>query len=198
VCKGAVPCPYGREGKDHLSQILALIQITTRGLLRWICLRMPLVGDIKHGVLLDPVTLHRDLGHTEAGIFRDVNGIEFRRIALLVHCAERTNQSSINRFFPCSSKAPSRAGTRQPDKMPARLADHRIEHRGRDFVHKHPVSAKRLPKWIQMTRQDASFTQENGMELHACALLDTVGATVLLESGEAASGEASSPLEEGC
>jgi hypothetical protein len=95
VCKGAVPCPYGRVGKEYISQILALIQTTTRGLLRWICLQMPLVCNIKQGVLLDPVPLHRDIGHAEAGIIRDVKGIELRRIAVLVHCAERTSQPDI-------------------------------------------------------------------------------------------------------
>ena len=82
--------------------------------------------------------------------------------------------------------------------MPARLADHRIEDRGRDFVYKHPVSAKRFPKGVQMTRQDASFTQEDGMEPHACGLLDIVGATVMRESGEVTSAGTSDPLEEGC
>ena len=164
-----------------------------RGLPGWICLQISLGGVVQRSVLLDPVALHGDIGDAEAGIFRDANGVEFRRIALLVNCAERTNQGSIDGFFPCPSKAPSRAGTSHPDKMPAGVADHGIEDRGGDLVHQHPVLAKGLPKGIQTIRQDASLTQENGMELHACALLDVVGATVLTESGEA-----SSAIDEAC
>jgi hypothetical protein len=140
---------------------------------------MPIAGNTKfeQRMLLDTVPLHRDIGDTEAGIIRDVNRIELCRIAVLVNCAERTNQSPINRLFPRSSKAPSRAGTRHPYKMPARLADHSIKNRGRDLIHKHPVLAKGFPDGIQTIRQGASLTQEDGMELHACALLDIVGAT---------------------
>ena len=58
-----LPIPAAR-GHDIPKYILALIQTTTCGLFRWICPRMPLGGVIKHGVLLDPVPLHRDHGHT--------------------------------------------------------------------------------------------------------------------------------------
>jgi hypothetical protein len=168
-------------------------ETTIRWLLRWICLQIPVGGAVQRSILLDPVALHGDIGDAEPGIFGDANRIEFRRIALLVNCAERTNQGSIDRLFPCSSEAPSRAGTSHPDKMPARVSDHRIEDRGRDLVHQHPVSAKRFPQGIQTTRQDTSLAQENGMELHACPLLDTVGAAVVTEPGEV-----SRPIDEAC
>lgn len=127
---------------------------------------MPLVSDVERSFLLDPMALYGDVGNAEPGIFLDLNGIQFRRITQLVNGAERVSQSSINRLFPCSSKASSRAGSSHPDEVPARLSDHLVENCSRDLVYKHPVLAKRLPKGIQMIRQDALLTQEDGMESH--------------------------------
>ncbi len=69
--------------------------------------------------------------------------------------------------------------------MPTRLANHRVENRLEDFLHPHPVIADGLPERIQMVRENARFAQENGMKLHACALLEVTGAATWLESDAA-------------
>ncbi len=66
--------------------------------------------------------------------------------------------------------------------MPTRLANHRVENWLEDFFHSHPVIADGGPQRIQTIRQDAILAQENGMKLHACALLEVTGATTWLES----------------
>ena len=161
--------PRGTRFRARLSCAAAL------GLSRGNRLRMPLVGNVQRSVLLDMAGLQCDFCDVEAWILRDLNRIKLGGVESPRDSLQRTRQSSLGRLFRRQPQASSRAAL-HPHKVPARLADHCIENRRRDLFHKRPVVAEVLPERIQTIRKDAPLAQENRMRLHACALLDTVGA----------------------
>jgi hypothetical protein len=60
--------------------------------------------------------------------------------------------------------------------MPSRLTNDGIEDRCGDILNHRPVIANKLLKRLEMIRQNAILTQENGMRPHACALFDVASA----------------------
>ncbi len=137
---------------------------------------MPVFRNFQPRVLLDRAGLQCEVGGVEAENLFGPNGNQLGGVESPRHSPQGTRQRSPGRILFRQPKASSRAGAGHPLEVPAHLANHRIENRRCDLFHKSPVFSNRLPERIQAIRQDALLAQENGMRLHACALLDTVGA----------------------
>lgn len=90
---------------------------------------MPLVGNVQRSVLLDMAELQCDFCDVEAWILRDLNRIKLGGVESPRASLQRTRQSSLGHLFRRQPQASSRAGALHPHKVPARLADHRIENR---------------------------------------------------------------------
>ena len=136
---------------------------------------MPLVSKFRRCVLLNLARMQCDAGDAKARIIRDLDGIEFGGVELTRNRVQSTCRSAMDRVFRYQPEAPSGARTWHVHGMPAGPANHRIENRSRDLIHKHPAIAKGLPERIDAVRQGASRAQKNGMQLHACAFFDVSG-----------------------
>jgi hypothetical protein len=132
-------------------------------------------------MLLDLAGPDGDSCNVEAGILCYMDGIQLSSVESPSDSLKRTGQGSTARILQRSPKASSGAGTVERHKVPSRLTNHRIEDRRRDILHNRPVIADGLLEWSQPIRQDATFAQKNGMQLHACALWGIAGAWGLME-----------------
>jgi hypothetical protein len=132
---------------------------------------MPPFGNVQRRVLLDLAGLQCDLRDVEAGILRDLNRLQLGGVESPRDSLKRARQSSIGRVFLRQPKPPSRTGALHPHEMPSCLANHPIENRCRHLLHERPVIANGLPERLQTIRKHAPIAQENGMQLHVCALL---------------------------
>jgi hypothetical protein len=118
-------------------------------------------------MLLNLAGLHRSPCDVKTRIFCDLNGIEFRSIALPRNFPKGAHHSSMSCIVSCHAKSSSEAGALNTDKVPARMPDHRIKDRRPDLFNMRPVIANRLPKRIQILRQDATSAKEYGMQLQS-------------------------------
>ena len=130
-------------------------------------LEMPLVGNAQRSVLLNLPGLHSGPGDVKARIFCGLNVIEFRRVALARNFLKGAHHSSMSCIVSRHAKSSSGAGSMNTDKVPPRMPDHRIKDRRPDLFNMRPVIANRLPKRIQILRQDATSAKEYGMQLQA-------------------------------
>jgi hypothetical protein len=129
-------------------------------------------------MLLNLAGLHRGPCDVKARIFCDPNGIEFGSVALARNFLKGAHHSSMSCIVSRHAKSSSGAGSMNTDKVPPRMPDHRIKDLRLDLSNMRPVIANRLPKRIQILRQDATSAKEYGMQLHSrqwicldCALL---------------------------
>jgi hypothetical protein len=158
---------------------------------------MPFVDLVQRSVFLDLAGLQSDLCDVETWIFCDAHGIKLRGIESARYASQCARQGSIGRRFRRNPETPSDAGSQDPHEVPTRLTNHRVENRSKDFFHARPVIADGFPEGIQTGRQDALFAQENGMQLHACALFESVIVTTSLEFRSDLAGRSFCPLADG-
>jgi hypothetical protein len=142
---------------------------------------MLLVGNAKRGVLLNLAGLNRDPCDVKTRIFCDLNGVEFRGVALTADLPKRASHSSMGCIVSRYAHSSSGARAMHKDKVPSGTPDHSIEDRRRDLFNMSPTIKKRLAKRIQIIRQDAITAQEYGMQFHSRTLLDGAGVCGLLE-----------------
>ena len=126
-------------------------------------------------MLLNLTGLDRDPCNVKAWIFCDLNEVEFRGVALTHDHPKRSRQRSIRCIVSRDAQASSRARAIHTDIVPSGISNHRIEHGRSEFLNMSPAAAERLPKRIQITRQNATIAQEYGMQLHSCTLLGGKG-----------------------
>lgn len=154
--------------------------------------------NLQGSILLDLARLHGYCCDMKAGVSCYLNGIKFSSVKFSRDSLECMRQGSISRTLPGFPKASWGIGLLDPHKVPSRLTDHRIENRRCKVFDHRPVIANEPLEWIQSIWQDAFFTQENGMQLHACALLEAAGTATLLETDSTSIEGVSSPIEQGC
>ena len=132
-------------------------------------------------MLLNLAGLHPDLCNMKPWIFCNLNGVKFRSVALAGDLPKGASHSSMRCIVSRYAQAPSGAGAMHTDKVPSGMSDHRIKDRRHDLFNMRPTIAERLPKRIQIIRQDATTAQEYGMQVHSRTLLDGAGVCGLLE-----------------
>lgn len=146
-----------------------------------------LVAAVQGSLLLNLAWLQRDRCHMEAWIIGYLHRIEFRCIEPPCDSIERMGQCASRRTFTGAAKA-SDTGILNPHEVPSGLANHGIEDRSREILDKHPVRADRLLERVQAIRQFTSLAQIDGVQPHACALLDAAGTRTGRKPGSLASG----------
>ncbi|MGB6690846.1 MAG: hypothetical protein WBE76_23680 [Terracidiphilus sp.] len=148
---------------ESSSKVLILRLALKNRLSRVNCLRMHLAGNVERSLLLDLARLQCDVCNVETWIFRDLNEFKLRAVESSSDSPKRTRQSSLGRLFLRSPQALSGAGTLYAHEVPARLADHGVENRRKDRLHKRPIVPDSRLQRIQAIRQDAPLAEKNGM-----------------------------------
>jgi hypothetical protein len=141
------------------------------------CLRKTLIGNIQRSISLNPSSLHRYVRDAEAWIIRDPKRIELSSIELRGDSLKCASQGLVSCTLFCRSEASSGTGPLNPNEMPTRAPDHRIESRRFDLFNLSPVLTERYSRRIYVIWQDASVTKEDRMPRHAWALFDCPIAT---------------------
>ena len=98
-----------------------------------------------------------DLRNVEAGILCYSNRIQFGSVESLGNSLERMGQSSGGYALPSFPEASSGTGTMDPNKVPSRLANHRIEDWRSEIFDNRPVSANGLLERIKSIWEDAAL-----------------------------------------
>lgn len=150
---------------------------------------------IQRGILLNLTGLQCDPCNVEACNLRGLNVYKLSGVETPRDPLQRARQSICSGGFLRMPQASSRAGAVAPGEVPAPLTNHRIEVRRCDLIGKRPVFAAGLPQWIHAIRKDTLVAQEDGMQLHTWALLDTVGGG-LVEPATGLAGAMAAPLYE--
>lgn len=110
---------------------------------------------------------------------------------------ECVGQRAVGCDLLAAAEALTGTGGRYPHEVPTSLANHGVEDRSLKIVKNHPVSTDRLLGRVQLVWQDASIAEENRMQLHACALLDTASIGTVPRPGSIAAESVLSPLDVG-
>lgn len=141
------------------------------------CLRKTLIGDIQRSVSLNPSSLHCYVRDAEAWIIRDPKRIKFSSIKSRGDSLKCASQGLVSCTLFCSSEASSGTGPLNPNEMPTRAPDHRIESGRFDLFNLSPVLAERYSRRIHVIWQDATVAKEDRMPRHAWASFACPSAT---------------------
>ena len=106
--------------------------------------------------MLNLAGLNRNPCNVKPWIFCNLNEVEFRGVALTRDHSKGAPHRSMGCILSRNAQASAGARAIHTDIVPSGMSDHRIEHRRREFFNMRPAIAKRLPKRIQITREDAT------------------------------------------
>jgi hypothetical protein len=134
-----------------------------------------LIGAAQGSLLLNLAWLQRDRCHMEAWIFGYLHRIKFCCIEPPRDSIERVGECASRRTFTGAAKASADARILNPHEVPSGLANHGIEDWSRDILDMHPVCVHRFLKRVETVRQFTSLAQIDGVQSHACTLLEAAG-----------------------
>lgn len=111
---------------------------------------------------------------------------------------ERTVQCLMDGFLASLADTFPRIGTLPVYEVPSLLPDHSVERCRSEFPNNCPVVGDRFPAQFHTIRKNATLAQKNGMNNHACALLDTFGTSAGFKPGSIGVEGVLSPVDVGC
>jgi hypothetical protein len=156
-----------------------------------------LFRQIERSVLLYMSSVERHSYNLQAKAIRDLNRTQFGSVEAPPYLFERTNQCSMGGSLKRSAKCPGRVRIHHPHKVPAKGADPGIELCYQYPRRLCPAFTKRLMAQMESVWQDATFTQEYRVLLHAFRLLG-IAITWFLEVTAAIGAGIAGPFEEEC
>src|SRR6266700_2420317 len=102
-------------------------------------------------MFLDMTRLHGDCCNLKDRIGGHFNRFEFGRVEPHLEPFERTTQRTMRRVIACEPDPRTRTRALQMHEVPSGMTNHRVEYRGLDLFHQHPVVGAWLLDQIEMS-----------------------------------------------